>query len=127
MDYNDNPVGLGGFVPTLLDICLTRVKDNIDTIKQIDKINDVLLLRVFEKCSPGQLASLETKLINRKIDTSDLWKKHCNISFNVYKVEHGLTWKSMYSKLEREYQEKKNRIGQVLRKNYSEKENGMVS
>ncbi|GAM24360.1 hypothetical protein SAMD00019534_075350 [Acytostelium subglobosum LB1] len=119
-----NPVSLGGFVPTLQDICLNKIKENIDSIKNIGLINNELLIRVFEKCTPSQLGALERKLSHREIDTGFIWRRFCVVEFNVETLEHGVgSWKAYYNKLQNDYQERTTRSIRALRSQYNEKEN----
>ncbi|KYR01454.1 hypothetical protein DLAC_01435 [Tieghemostelium lacteum] len=112
-------------IPTLFDICLNYIQPRLDSIKNLSNLNDDFLVRLLEKASPQQIILTEAK-IGREISAEELWKKHCfNTSFVPpdYEVEEDQTWRSLYQQLTEQYEEKRKKTGDNLKKLYSSAEN----
>jgi len=116
-------------VPSLLELCIQKIQDNIETIRDLGKITDKLLVIILDKCPPAQLISIERR-IGRPIDTEELWRKHCfNTTFldPAYTLDSNSTWKHLYTVLEQQYEEKKKKTGENLRKIYDSAANSKKS
>ncbi|KAF2069019.1 hypothetical protein CYY_009659 [Polysphondylium violaceum] len=116
-------------VPSLLELCIQKIQDNLETIRDLGKINDKLLVIILDKCPPAQLTLIERR-IGRVIDTEDLWRRHCfNTTFldPAYTLDANSTWKQLYNVLEQQYEEKKKKTGENLRKIYDSAANSKKS
>ncbi|EGG20232.1 hypothetical protein DFA_07353 [Cavenderia fasciculata] len=91
-------------------------------LKDLNRLNNDLLLRVVQKCSPNQLMSVENRLAStgRRLDTNELWHKHViqtfpnSESMNIF----GDSWKQLYADLEKKNQERQLKVGMRLREKY---------
>ncbi|KAM9960417.1 hypothetical protein ACTFIW_009557 [Dictyostelium discoideum] len=115
-------------VPLLVQLCTQRIKDSLETCKDLGKIPDELLIPILDKCTAQQLATVESR-IGRYVDTEELWKRHCHIISP--EIRHTLkddeSWRDLFTILEREYQNKTKKTGEALRKIYNNAANNKKS
>lgn len=83
-------------VPSLFDLCMDILADNIDAIEEVGGIPCSILEPVLQKCTPTQLMRLESFNPHFIEDTDGLWEKHCKKEFKQAQVVPGQTWRDFY-------------------------------
>lgn len=98
--YTGKVKGGGGYktVPTLFDICIQSLIENIDYIDYVGGIPYYILKPVLRLATPEQLFKIEQYNPKLAEDTDELWEYHCNKHFKKYcstRREEEL-WRELY-------------------------------
>ena len=94
------------YVPTLEELCLSVLKNNIHMIQYVGLAPYHLIKPVLSKCSWQELKRIES--YNRSLleDTDELWKTHCKLEFRVMSLKGAKNWRKKFF-IELEKREKK--------------------
>eukprot|EP01113_Clastostelium_recurvatum_P019487 TRINITY_DN2297_c1_g2_i1.p1 TRINITY_DN2297_c1_g2~~TRINITY_DN2297_c1_g2_i1.p1 ORF type:complete len:279 (-),score=37.57 TRINITY_DN2297_c1_g2_i1:77-889(-) len=113
-------------LPSLLELCITSLRHNIDSIGSVDNIAPELLVRILQSASPEQLSRIEDATQDRLRCLEKLWRGHCTrlIMASPEAMEAdckkaGGSWKKLYYKRIREAEEKRRSVGEKMRAMYS--------
>ncbi|KAK9879041.1 hypothetical protein WA026_003847 [Henosepilachna vigintioctopunctata] len=93
--YSGNKVAYGK-IPTLFDICVRILQDNIDALEYTGGVPYSILKPILEKATANQLYMLEHHNPYLIDDSDELWKLHCQTEFRNKKKEEMETWRDMY-------------------------------
>ncbi|XP_070533604.1 elongin-A-like [Ptychodera flava] len=83
-------------VPSLYDMCMRVLCDNIDALEDVGGIPYDILSPVLEKCTVDQLFTLEDYNPHFLEDTDQLWKRHCERDFRREEPDEFETWRELY-------------------------------
>lgn len=83
-------------VPSLYDLCIRLLQDNIDAIEYTGGVPYIILKPILEKANSNQLFMLEQYNPYLMEDSDELWKFHCDREFKNKKREEMETWRDMY-------------------------------
>jgi len=93
--YSGNKAGYTS-VPTLYDMCLRVLMENIDGLGFTGGIPFDILKPVLERATADQLFTLENYNPYLIEDTDPLWEFHCNKEFRKFKREELDSWRDTY-------------------------------
>ncbi|XP_063977701.1 transcription elongation factor B polypeptide 3 isoform X2 [Diachasmimorpha longicaudata] len=93
--YSGNKSGYTS-VPTLYDLCIRVLIDNIDALEATGGVPYDILKPVLEKATPDQLFMLEHHNPYLIEDTDSLWQFHCNRQFRNKQREEMESSREMY-------------------------------
>ncbi|GJQ74769.1 EloA [Trypoxylus dichotomus] len=85
-----------GTVPTLFELCLRVLQDNIDALEYTGGVPYAILKPILDKATPDQLFMLEHHNPYLIEDTDEIWKFHCQKEFRNKKREEMESWREMY-------------------------------
>lgn len=83
-------------VPSLFDISMRILLDNIDAIEEVGGVPYMIMEPVLQKCTPTQLMRLEEFNPHFLEDSDLLWEKHCLKEFRGAGCRNGQTWRELY-------------------------------
>ncbi|XP_020279484.1 transcription elongation factor B polypeptide 3 [Pseudomyrmex gracilis] len=86
----------GAKVPTLYELCLRVLMDNIDALEYTGGVPYDILKPVLERASAEQLFTLEHYNPYLIEDTDTLWEYHCNKEFRSMERKEMESWRDMY-------------------------------
>ncbi|XP_012253903.2 transcription elongation factor B polypeptide 3 [Athalia rosae] len=93
--YSGNKSGYAN-VPTLYDICIRILIENIEALEFTGGIPYDIIKPVLERATPDQLFSLEHHNPYLIEDTDTLWQYHCNREFRTKKRQEMESWRETY-------------------------------
>ncbi|XP_049950525.1 transcription elongation factor B polypeptide 3 [Schistocerca serialis cubense] len=93
-------------VPTLFDICVRVLQENIEAIEYTGGVPYDLLKPVLIIATPDQLFMLEHYNPYLIEETDELWEFHCKKSFRTKEREEMETWREMYMRCVEEQEAK---------------------
>ncbi|XP_011332905.1 transcription elongation factor B polypeptide 3 isoform X2 [Ooceraea biroi] len=93
--YSGNKVGYTS-VPTLYDMCIRILIENIDALEFTGGVPFDILKPVLERATPDQLFILEHHNPYLMEDTDTLWQFHCNREFKKNVRQEMESWREMY-------------------------------
>ncbi|KAI4457704.1 transcription elongation factor b polypeptide 3 [Holotrichia oblita] len=85
-----------GTVPTLFELCIRILQDNIDALEYTGGVPYAILKPIIDKATPDQLFMLEHHNPYLIEDTDEIWKFHCQKEFRNKKREELESWREMY-------------------------------
>lgn len=83
-------------VPTLVDICLRSLQENIDYLEYTGGVPFEILRPVLERCTAEQLHSIEYYNAYLTEDTAPLWEHFVKKEFRSARRQEYESWKEMY-------------------------------
>ncbi|XP_055588117.1 transcription elongation factor B polypeptide 3 [Uranotaenia lowii] len=101
-----------GIVPSLYDLCIRLLQENIELLDCTGGIPFDMLKPVLERASAKQLEYLEEVNPYLLEDTDILWEQHCKRLFRSQKrkEEECESWREMYARCSKEREVKLNRL-----------------
>ncbi|CAI4233080.1 unnamed protein product [Auanema sp. JU1783] len=93
-------------VPSLFNMCLRIIGNNIDAIEDTGDIPFDILRPVLEKCNEKQLMYIEQRNPYLEEDSSALWEKFVTKKYPCKKPAKHEAWKDMYLRLKNEEAER---------------------
>ncbi|CAJ0609389.1 unnamed protein product [Cylicocyclus nassatus] len=103
-------------VPSLFNICLRVLSNNIGVLLYAEYIPYDVLKPVLEKCTDEELASIETKHPYIEDDSGELWQRLVSKKYPGEEPDTDGSWKELYYYLEKEKEEKLKRLSQRIGK-----------
>ncbi|VDM76628.1 unnamed protein product [Strongylus vulgaris] len=103
-------------VPSLFNICLRVLGNNIGVLLYAEYIPYDVLKPVLEKCTDEELASIESKHPYIEDDSGELWEKFVSKKYPGEEPASDGTWKDLYYFLEKEKEEKLKRLSKRIGK-----------
>lgn len=109
-------------VPSLYDLCIRLLQENIDLIEQAGVPYD-MLKPVLERATPEQLFNLEEYNPYLMEDTDVLWEQHCKRKFRSQKRKEDEceTWREMYIRCSEERESKLIHLTNNIKQSQEEK------
>ncbi|XP_037074000.1 transcription elongation factor B polypeptide 3-like [Pollicipes pollicipes] len=101
-------------VPTLVDICLRSLQENIDYLEYTGGVPYDILRPVLEKCSAGQLHNIEYYNSYLLEDTDALWKALVHKEFRAEPRQEMETWREMHIRCAEEREIKYNKLRSII-------------
>ncbi|XP_054267864.1 transcription elongation factor B polypeptide 3-like [Macrosteles quadrilineatus] len=86
-------------VPSLFDLCIQVLRDNIEALEYTGGVPYDLLKPVLDRATASQLFQLEHYNPYLVEDTDGLWKFHCNKDFRGKEPDEFETWRELYVRL----------------------------
>ncbi|XP_046674264.1 transcription elongation factor B polypeptide 3-like [Homalodisca vitripennis] len=96
--YSGNKTGYTK-VPSLFDLCIQVLRDNIEALEYTGGVPYDLLKPVLDRATADQLYQLEHYNSYLIGDTDGLWEFHCNKDFRGKKPDEYETWRELYLRL----------------------------
>ncbi|KAL3278644.1 hypothetical protein HHI36_016182 [Cryptolaemus montrouzieri] len=93
--FSGNKVAWGK-VPSLFDICVRILQDNLDALEYTGGVPYSILKPILEKATANQLYMMEHHNPYLIEDSDELWKLHCQKEFRNKSREELETWRDMY-------------------------------
>nr|CAG4652105.1 EOG090X0BTZ [Triops cancriformis] len=90
------------FVPTLFDLCMRILQDNIDSLEYTGGVPYDVLKPVLERATPLQLFWLENYNPYLLEDSDELWKFHCERQFKGRERQEMESWRELFSRCHEE-------------------------
>ncbi|CAJ0920732.1 unnamed protein product, partial [Mesorhabditis belari] len=104
-------------VETLFTLCLRTVGNNINLIEDTGDIPFYILRPVLEKCTPEQLAYIESKNPILEEDGDCLWEQHFKMKFPSETTNEEESWKYAYFRTDRQKKgDEKNKLAKLREK-----------
>ena len=96
--------GYFGSVPSLQEICVRTLQENVDDIAECGGLPYSILRPIFERASPPTLMQIEEYNPYLMEDTGELWERFVHKNFPKNKREEMETWREVFERctLERE-------------------------
>uniref|UniRef100_A0A914VZW1 TFIIS N-terminal domain-containing protein n=1 Tax=Plectus sambesii TaxID=2011161 RepID=A0A914VZW1_9BILA len=91
--------GVAGPVPTLFELCIRTICDNVDAIEDTGDIPFDILKPVLERCTPSQLFYIEQRNPYLKEDSDCLWEKHCQRDHRDCRSYDDESWRDCYQRM----------------------------
>ncbi|XP_044735310.1 transcription elongation factor B polypeptide 3-like [Chrysoperla carnea] len=110
-------------VPTLYELCIRILQDNIDALAYTGGVPYMILLPILERCTPDQLFVLEHYNAYLLEDTDPLWEQHCKTHFKAQmcKREEFESWRDAYQRFMIERDHKLKLLTQNIKQSIHEK------
>ncbi|EYC42848.1 hypothetical protein Y032_0515g2784 [Ancylostoma ceylanicum] len=105
-------------VPSLFNICLRVLCNNIGVLLYAEYIPYDVLKPVFEKCTVEELASIESKHPYLEDDSGELWQRFVTKKYPGEEPDCDGSWKDLYYFLEKEKEDKLKRLSQRIGKTH---------
>lgn len=106
-------------VPTLEQLCLNILADNLDHIECLGNAPYHVLSGTLSKCTPQQLSRIEHFNRDNDLlleDMDELWKAHCKREFSQYSPERYEDWRSVYHRAVKERAHKLAAVSNQIKK-----------
>lgn len=112
-----------GVVPSLFDLCIRMMQENIDLLEETGGVPFDLLKPVLVRASPEQLLNLENINPYLMEDSDILWEQHCKRQFRAQKrkEEECESWREMYIRCSEERDAKLRSLTQNIKLSQVEK------
>lgn len=107
-------------VPTLVQLCVFTVIDNIDHLEDVGDVPLEFLERFLSVCSPEQLQRVETAT-SRSLETEPFWMKHCELkklSVEDFATYEAANYRELYKNYIRSVQQQTKAMGLAMRRRY---------
>ncbi|GBP49886.1 Transcription elongation factor B polypeptide 3 [Eumeta japonica] len=95
-----------GILPTLYELCVQVLQDNIDALEYTGGVPYDILKPVVDKATPNQLFTLEHHNPYLMEDTDHIWQKFCAKHFRKEKRQEMETWREMFMRCKEEQESK---------------------
>lgn len=100
------------YVPSLEELCLSVLKNNIHMITSVGLAPYHLIKPVLSKCSWQELKRIESYNKSLLEDTDELWKTHCEIEFHVNDLKGAKNWRKKFF---RELEKRENKLKKITK------------
>lgn len=105
------------YVPTLEELCLSVLKNNIHMIQGVGLAPYHLIKPVLSKCSWSELKRIESYNEGLIEDTDELWKIHCEKEFpNPKEIVSGSTWRKKFFRTLKKREKRLSELTQKIKK-----------
>lgn len=117
--YSGTKTGQLLSVPSLHELCIRFLQKNIDALEYTGGVPFEILRPVLERASPNQLFTFEHFNPYLMDDSDALWQQHCKNKFRAYKRQEMETWREMYTRCEKEQEERLTSLASNIKKSIS--------
>lgn len=117
--YSGTKTGQLLSVPSLHELCIRFLQKNIDALEYTGGVPFEILRPVLERASPNQLFTFEHFNPYLMEDSDALWQQHCKNKFRAYKRQEMETWREMYTRCEKEQEERLASLANNIKKSIS--------
>lgn len=117
--YSGTKTGQLLSVPSLHELCIRFLQKNIDALEYTGGVPFEILRPVLERASPNQLFTFEHFNPYLMEDSDVLWQQHCKNKFRAYKRQEMETWREMYTRCEKEQEERLASLANNIKKSIS--------
>ncbi|XP_040569072.1 uncharacterized protein [Lepeophtheirus salmonis] len=114
--------GYFGPIPTLLEMCITVLQENVDDIYECGGLDFVTLKPILERASPQALSQIEEHNQYLMTETGELWERFCKKNFPKEKRQEMESWREMFERCTVEREEKLNLLKVKVKDSYKKVE-----
>ncbi|CAL8143967.1 unnamed protein product [Orchesella dallaii] len=114
--YSGVKSGRKGEVPTLYDLCMQVIKDNIGDLGYTGGIPYDILRPALERANPQQLMNIEAQNDYLIGETDELWQFHCKRDFRGKCPEETESWRELYERCTDEQKRKFEQIKKQMKR-----------
>ena len=111
--------GYFGSVPSLQEICIHVLQENVDSIAECGGLPYSLLKPILERASPATLMEIEECNPDLMEDTGELWERFVRKSFPRSGREEMETWREVYERCTMEREQKMDKLMNKVKDKYT--------
>ena len=111
--------GYFGSVPSLQEICIHVLQENVDSIAECGGLPYSLLKPILERASPATLMEIEECNPDLMEDTGELWERFVRKSFPRSQREEMETWREVYERCTMEREQKMDKLMNKVKDKYT--------